>query len=328
MYHKNLAVALKVNGKVVRDDKETAYLPFGSEYSIYIKNLNSLRALVRIQVDGTDATENTSIIVPANDSVEIERFVKAGSFDKGLRFKFIERTSKIENGPRGVKAEDGLIRVEFEFEREPAPIKYYVPPQPVYWPPVREIHHHQDPWNTKLGGSTCDSAQYSDTLARGTADYGDAIASASLGDVSNGVIFSSASNGTITANATNFGGCASANAFSASTKSAVARSKSMGASDGVLRSKRLVASQATEPQNDVGITVGGSVSDQKFVTGSWFATDGVKHVMVLKILGEVGEQRVQKPVLVNTKQECPTCGTKNKFGTKFCKECGTGLSIV
>lgn len=118
MYKQNLAVALKVNGRVLREDGDTVRLPYGTEFSILVKNLNTVRALVRIQIDGSDIAEGTSFIVPANDSVQFDRFMKNGNMSAGLRFKFIERTAAVENGPRGVNVEDGLVRVEFEFERK------------------------------------------------------------------------------------------------------------------------------------------------------------------------------------------------------------------
>ena len=163
MYQDRLAVAIKVNGKVLREQGDTVFIPFGSEYSLLIKNMNSVRALVSIEVDGTDATERTRLIVPANDSIELERFIKSGNLEKGQRFKFIERTSKIEEGPRGIKAEDGLIRVEFEFEREPAKIStyYYVDPYP--WK-TKEVHHHhyRDSLlrDVKLGGISTGSPTF------------------------------------------------------------------------------------------------------------------------------------------------------------------------
>ena len=84
----------------------------------------------------------------------------------------------------------------------------------------------------------------------------------------------------------------------------------------------------TAPQSEVGITVAGGVSDQKFTETAWFATDGVKHVMVLRVLGEVSGEPVMAPVTVKTKPTCASCGLTNKATAKFCAECGTGLQIV
>src|SRR5574343_489084 len=123
MYSSKLVVAIKHNGRVLREHGDLVRIPFGSEYSIFIKNKNSVRCLVSVEIDGQDATEGIRLIVPANGSVDLERFIKNGNMNAGNRFKFIERTEKIEQH-RGIGAEDGLIRVEYEFEREPAPITY------------------------------------------------------------------------------------------------------------------------------------------------------------------------------------------------------------
>jgi hypothetical protein len=290
MYSQKFATAIKVAGKVLRENGETVALPFGAEYAIHLKNLNSVRALVSVEIDGVDATGGTQLIVAANGTVDFERFIKDGNFDKGLRFRFIERTKKIEDGPRGIGAEDGLIRIQFEFEQQKAA---YIP-GPVYGGPV-----------------------YRPSIFRSTPHYGD------LYSVANGASFSNTDGATLSSTASMSGAMHSRtkglSGTSGGTRGATAHvfdaSTSMNFADDV-------------PKNDVGITVGGSVSDQKFTVGAWFPTDGVKHVMILKLLGQVGEKRVKEAVTVKTKQECPTCGTQNKFGTKFCKECGTGLTIV
>ena len=43
MYNNKLVAAIKSNGKVLREFGEEVYIPFGSEYSILIKNLHSVR---------------------------------------------------------------------------------------------------------------------------------------------------------------------------------------------------------------------------------------------------------------------------------------------
>ena len=63
MYNNKLAVALKANGKVLREQKDKVYVPFGTEYTILIKNLNTVRASFTIEIDGQDATQNVSLII-------------------------------------------------------------------------------------------------------------------------------------------------------------------------------------------------------------------------------------------------------------------------
>ena len=56
VYQDKFVVSVKVNGKVLREhDKDHVYLPFGSEYSILLKNLESRKALVTINIDGKNA---------------------------------------------------------------------------------------------------------------------------------------------------------------------------------------------------------------------------------------------------------------------------------
>lgn len=126
MYNSRLAVAVKVNGKVLREfNKDTVFLPFGSEYSLLIKNLNSVRTIVNITIDGQNMTRD-GLIVDAYREVELERKITE-NLNKGNRFKFIERSDAVE-AHRGVKLEDGLIRVEYQFEKTyPTPL-YYVSP--------------------------------------------------------------------------------------------------------------------------------------------------------------------------------------------------------
>lgn len=113
MYQDKMVVAIKVGGKVLREYGDVVKLPFGSEYSIYLKNLNNCRAVVDITIDGRSVT-GTGLIVRENAVVDLERFI-GNSLDDGRKFKFIERTSDIEDY-RGIEAEDGLIRIEYRYE--------------------------------------------------------------------------------------------------------------------------------------------------------------------------------------------------------------------
>jgi hypothetical protein len=309
MYQDKLVTAVKVAGKVLREDKsavgvQTVFVPFGSEYTIFIKNKNSLRAKVRVEIDGVDATEGTSLILGPNESIDFERFLKASNMEEGLKFKFIERTKKIEDGPRGIGAEDGLLRIEYEFEQQkPAFI-----PGPVYGGPVYRTYTPSYPWGTLM------NASYSDT-AGGATITSTANMVRSMG---NRLRASSASS--------DEAGGGIAQGMNAMFSANASAASAIG--DDVQFSSTMDSAPVDVPKNEAGITVGGSVSDQKFVVGAWFPTDGVKHVMILKLLGQVGDKKVEKAVTVKTKIECPTCGTSNAHGAKFCKECGTGLVLV
>jgi hypothetical protein len=132
MFAHNFVLAVKVDGKILREDKNLVTLPFGSEYSLLLKNLESRRAQAKITVDGVDATDGGRLVIAPNDSLELERFIHQGNWSEGNRFRFIERTEQIEEH-RGIGAEDGLVRVEFWIEKEiprPPKLEYYKGPSP------------------------------------------------------------------------------------------------------------------------------------------------------------------------------------------------------
>lgn len=114
MYNNKLVAAIKSKGKILREFNDTVFVPFSTEYSILIKNLHTVRALVHINIDNTEVIPGGLMIRP-NQEIEVERWIKNGNLSEGNRFKFIERTSNIENH-RGIGASDGLIRIEFQFE--------------------------------------------------------------------------------------------------------------------------------------------------------------------------------------------------------------------
>lgn len=119
MHNNNFVVSVKSSGKVLREFGDTVYLPFGSEFSLYLKNLNSRRATVKISIDGSDVLNGRELVVEPNSYIELERYLK--DLNRGNKFKFIERTDSVEEH-RGIKVEDGLIRIEFAYERQ-----YHIP---------------------------------------------------------------------------------------------------------------------------------------------------------------------------------------------------------
>jgi hypothetical protein len=122
MYESKMAAAIKVKGKVLREFKDTVYIPFASEYSILLKNLNTVRAVVNVFIDGEDQVPG-GIVLNAGQEVDLERSVKNGNLTEGNKFKFIERTGAVEQH-RGVKLEDGIVRIEYQFEQPPRPITW------------------------------------------------------------------------------------------------------------------------------------------------------------------------------------------------------------
>ena len=291
MYSNRFVCSLKVGGKILREDQGVVALPFGSEYNILLKNLNSRRCMVKVSVDGQDATEGTKLIIGPNDSLELERFIKSGNLEKGNRFKFIERTKNIENH-RGIKEDDGLIRVEFWAEKEvidqpiirkhyydewyPVPRPYYYPNYPKY--PLIWCQSQSGPVGS--GNQATGGISSTTTSTGGLASY----ANASLGEL---------------------------------TKAAAQVSS---------QSMNLI--RCSNSFNDNGITVPGSESNQKFHSSFGFQTESNSHVIVLQLRGETGSGKIGKPVTVDLKTKCPTCGKKQKPFDKFCGECGAAINII
>lgn len=273
-YKNHVVCAVKVGGKVLRESGDVVTLPFGSEYSLFFKNLNSVRVQIKVSIDGTDATEDTWIIIQPNSSLELERFIKNGNLSSGNRFKFIERSQEIEDH-RGIGAEDGIIRVEYKTERVQPEIaipriKYYDE-----WYPGPHPRWPYDSWPYRRYEVTCDNS------IRG-----------SLGGASA--------------------------AFTQHTTS----------SQNSQNVQAMNLCRSSVPVADAGITVAGAESNQKFVPGTWFATESQSDVIVMRLRGMIGIEEVTAPVTVDCKPKCVTCGRTNKGSAKFCSGCGTALTII
>lgn len=119
MFNNKFIACVKVGGKIMRESGDKVYLPFGSEFSIYLKNLDTARAKAKVFIDGAEVTEGVELVIGKNEPLELERYIKNGNMSSGNKFKFIERTESVEQH-RGIGAEDGLVRIEYAFELVPA----------------------------------------------------------------------------------------------------------------------------------------------------------------------------------------------------------------
>ena len=165
MYNNKLVASVKVGGKIMREDGETVYLPFGSEYSLLLKNLNSRKAQVKIEIDGEEVTGGGLLISP-NQTVDLERFILNNNLNEGPKFKFIEKTERISDH-RGDRIEDGIMRISYQFE---APPTYYT------------MNYHTNVYGGTLRGSSDWSGGHS-FLNNVGGSVGSSIGTTSLGDV-------------------------------------------------------------------------------------------------------------------------------------------------
>lgn len=114
-FRENFVVVIKHNGKILRERTDFVSLPFGSEYSILLKNLEARKAVVQLSIDGEDVIDGNSIIVNPNSKLELKGFMKGNRVTN--KFRFIQKTKEIADH-RGDRIDDGIVRVEFKFEKK------------------------------------------------------------------------------------------------------------------------------------------------------------------------------------------------------------------
>jgi hypothetical protein len=139
IYQNKFVAVVKSKGKVLRErDPGCVHLPFGSEYTLLLKNFSINRAVVEVEVDGKDALDGSSLVIAANDTLELKGFMRGGQGKKA--FKFIQKTKEIAEH-RGDRVEDGFIRITFSYEQptttwvttsSPSATNYLLSYQPVH----------------------------------------------------------------------------------------------------------------------------------------------------------------------------------------------------
>ena len=120
-YKSNFVAVIKNSGKILREKEPGLFqLPFGSEYSILLKNLNTKKALVKISIDGQSI--GNDLVMEPNSTTEVKRFIE--NLERGNSFRFIQKTKEIVDH-RGDRIDDGIIRVEVTYEKDVYTIPYY-----------------------------------------------------------------------------------------------------------------------------------------------------------------------------------------------------------
>jgi hypothetical protein len=294
MYSNKLVASIRANSKILREFKDTVYIPFGSEYSIVLKNLNTVRAIVNITLDGTDVCPG-GLVLMAGQTIDLERWIKNGNLSAGNKFKFIERTAQIE-AHKGIGIEDGIINITYQFEQP------QIRNATTIWDHNTGHWEKEEKWKYVYGNQNIQNTG----ILRGLNS-----------PMGGGSWLSASGAATNISNAVGGASFASVNQANLSNIKVTAQSEasfSDKADGGVY--------------NDAGITVAGSKSEQKFATASWFPVLPEKHSIVLKLLGETPDNKpIVKAVTVKAKPKCTSCGKMNKANAKFCTECGTALEI-
>lgn len=106
---------------ILREYDGKVYLPFHSEYSLFLKNTGAGRALAKIEIDGTDVLGGERLVIPAYGNTDLERFLPSDR-----KFKFVPANdSRVQDPTNG---ENGIVRVTFNREY----INYYQPSPFIY----------------------------------------------------------------------------------------------------------------------------------------------------------------------------------------------------
>jgi len=258
MVHRdNFVVVIKCDGNILREKNGYVYLPFGSQYSILLKNLDSRKAVVSIHIDGKKVTGDRRIIVNPNDSVELEGFKEESEVRN--KFKFIKKTKEIIEH-RGDRIDDGIIRVEINFEE-----KVHEVVTTYWWPGYTyRISDNRLSYTSAGIGNYVENAD---------------VLYCNSGDIINNSI-----------------SCSSENKL------------------------------LPEPNQDEGITVKGSDTNQKFVPGYVRKLEEESHVIIIRLKGinEIKEEVIE-PITTKLRLDCPTCNRRSKSNSIFCYNCGTRL---
>lgn len=115
-YQNHFVVSVLHNNKPQREysvgGKRVVHLPFGSEYKLRVKSRFERRALVSVEIDGTDVLNGKRLVLDSKGQVDLERFVtdltsgskfKFMSLEEGMRTGQIQDPTSPENGKITVK---------------------------------------------------------------------------------------------------------------------------------------------------------------------------------------------------------------------------------
>jgi hypothetical protein len=343
-YLDNFVVAIRKadTREVLRDVKgrngeRDVFLPFGSEYEIYVKNKSLYNVGAQVFIDGMDAFGGQKIAVMAGESTVLKRFMVDGDKDKGKRFKFVS----VESGHEGIvnpdSRDNGLIQVKFYKEKERAkktpdpvfiPYPVYPQPYPVYpWfpsypDPYWDYPRERRTWcSTSTGDATlyknnstfsCDSKVSDHVHIRKPKTSGGIIMSNNANHSSGSMSFQCASSGNQPELTLGIGGIHD-NGFCDDSDCLM---------DSDATSSQYCGVHATTPMSKVGTTVEGSVSSQSFREIVMECESEPVVTIAIRLKGNVS-----KALGVKDHIHCAACGVKVQLNAKFCWGCGAAVLI-
>lgn len=319
MYNSGLVAVVKVNGRILRESRDEVYLPFNSEYSILLKNLESRKCLVKITIDSQDVLDGNSLIVDPNTESELKGFMNGNKAKN--KFKFIQKTKEISEH-RGDKIDDGMIRIEYWFEQLPSQKQVVITEHwhYTYNPPCfyncRNCSYNccnrRTPyWSSNSTWTTCGGIGSSTFTTGLSGNYGSSGTSGCSGI--SGASGSRGISGSTLSSSVSFGSTTN----TCPTVNYCVTDNSMFSGDTYFK--------GIDPLPDEGITVKGSEVNQNFNYGDIGPLENSSRIIILKLIGTKSGAVIEKPLTIQSRKECPTCGKKSKSHINFCPACGTFL---
>jgi len=158
MYSQSFALAVLMDGKVVRENYGNVKVPFGSEYEVRAKNKYASPIALDLYIDGKLVNEAGHILVAANSFMDIAHWVEKSGTGRKLVFAKLNDNRVEQPG----ECENGIIEARFykpqakvEFVPNTIIIKESVWPYYPTWPIIIHEHHHDyypswpnQPWIT------------------------------------------------------------------------------------------------------------------------------------------------------------------------------------
>jgi hypothetical protein len=153
MFNQKLVCSIRVDGKIMREHGDTIYLPFGSDFSIFLKNLNTVKAQVSIKIDGDDILDGNNLIIDPGKSLDLERWL-VGGMKTGPTLRFIEKSDEIAESKEETGM-DGIVEVSYQFEKVWPTLQFYDYPTTLYrtYTPPNVYGGFTNMSNFKVGGS-------------------------------------------------------------------------------------------------------------------------------------------------------------------------------
>lgn len=298
-------MAVKVDGSILREFDKVVYLPFGTEYTLFFKNTSTRRVKIKVTVDGQDVMDGSSLVIEGNSTSELKRFIKNSNLHEGNSFKFIEKTEKVSKH-RGDRIDDGLITVEYEFEKE-QPKVYFNPPH-IITKTAKSPQPNSPSWWNEMNHST-----YSDSVM--------SMDAASTANVYRNVLPQNTAGITAPGSHNN-------QQFSTST---------WNGSDLSTKSSMTLEMKGVVEEVDDEVNA--------IINNDWQKTYGHSNITILpkerrvtidnmngiqvSTSGSINikADKLNFAITTKSKVKCSMCGSEYKAGTKFCSECGTSLKI-